>query len=501
MLACTGTFNNTFYVSGANQLTDMLRLARACDPMWVARVAVYARTSGLMKDAPALLVAHLFSLDDKAAFKAAFPRVINNIGQLRNFVQMVRSGVTDRKSFGTSGRKMIATMLNSMDPGRIFWQAYGTNPSFKDVLSLTHPKPESAAHDALFGYFMGKPYELSELPENIQNFERFKAGDTNEVPAVPFLRLTALNLSVIQWREVARTMSWNQLRININNLTRKGVFADAGTTAYVADKLRNPKAILGGSTLPFAVYNTYLNLDPSVPTSIKNAVAQAVEISARNAPALKGETLVLVDCSGSMSSPVTGYRAGATTSMTFNMAATYFAASLVKANPDHVKVLGFDIQVYEPKFNAMDSVATIAQAIGTSGGATDCGVGLRWALAHGAKWDNIIMISDNESWMNSSRWNRTGLTGRHGWGYRRKGWADNSATTTQAAWTEYKRRRRGAKLFCIDISPSTGTQAANDRDVMNVSGLSDAVFSVVAHVAETGGATSWQDILGQVDLG
>lgn len=503
MLACTGTFNDTYYTSGKNQLDLILNLANKCSPEWVARVAIYARTNGLMKDAPVLLVTYLFSLKSdqgRAAFQAAFPRVVNNVGQLRNFIQMLRSGVTGRKSLGTVGKKVISQMLNSMDPSRIFWQAYGANPSFADVLSLARVRPADAEHDALFGYFLGKSYDFDALPENIQQFEKFKRGDTEEVPHVPFLRLTSLNLNADQWKQVARIMSWNQLRMNLNKLGREGVFSDQAMVKYVADKLRNEKAILGGSALPFAVYNTYLNLDASLslPMHIRNAVVDAVEISAKSAPALPGETLVLVDCSGSMQSPITGYRRGATSTMTCNMAASFFAASLLKANPDHVKVLSYDTKVYEPRHNARDSVTSLASKIGTFGGGTDCGVGIRWALAYGAKWDNIIMISDNESWMNSTRWNSRVRSG-YSWGRNGGGWSPTQdSTTTAQAWTTYRRRRRGAKLYCIDIQPSVTVQTPDDHSVLNVSGISDAVFKVVAQRAETG--NNWHNVIGSIAL-
>ena len=55
-LAATGTFQNTFYASGVDQLDEMLKLAAEVDdPVYLAKLAVYSREKALMKDMPAAL--------------------------------------------------------------------------------------------------------------------------------------------------------------------------------------------------------------------------------------------------------------------------------------------------------------------------------------------------------------------------------------------------------------------------------------------------------------
>ena len=43
-----------------------------------------------------------------------------------------------------------------------------------------------------------------------------------------------------QWTEIAKRMSWTQLRMNLNTLHRHGVFADESMVSFVANKLRDP---------------------------------------------------------------------------------------------------------------------------------------------------------------------------------------------------------------------------------------------------------------------
>src|SRR3569832_1025254 len=59
--AATGCLNTTFYASAEDQLKTILNLCShpEVEPEFIARVALYARNTGHMKDLPALLCAPL----------------------------------------------------------------------------------------------------------------------------------------------------------------------------------------------------------------------------------------------------------------------------------------------------------------------------------------------------------------------------------------------------------------------------------------------------------
>src|SRR6185437_6833602 len=98
--AATGCVNTTFYASADEQLATVLDLCRNIEPEFIARTAIYARSKGYMKDLPALLCAILAS-KGPGLLAEVFDRVIDDARMLRNFVQIIRSGVTARKSLGT----------------------------------------------------------------------------------------------------------------------------------------------------------------------------------------------------------------------------------------------------------------------------------------------------------------------------------------------------------------------------------------------------------------
>src|SRR5207253_7878034 len=118
-VASTGCFNQTFYATAEEQLDRVMGLCRNVDSKFIARTAVYARERGFMKDMPALLCAVL-ATKDSALLESIFPRVIDNGRMLRNFVQIVRSGVTGRKSLGTAPRRMVRTWLEQRSDEGLF---------------------------------------------------------------------------------------------------------------------------------------------------------------------------------------------------------------------------------------------------------------------------------------------------------------------------------------------------------------------------------------------
>lgn len=171
--AFTGCFTDTFYANATEQLADVLRFAGKCSPEFVAKVAITARDKGHMKDMPALLVAHL-STRDNALFSATFDRVIDSPRMLRTFVQIMRSGVTGRKSLGSLPKRKVRNWLEQRSDDAIFRAQVGNDPSLADVIKMVHPKPANATRAALYAHLIGKSVDETQLPPLVREYEAFK---------------------------------------------------------------------------------------------------------------------------------------------------------------------------------------------------------------------------------------------------------------------------------------------------------------------------------------
>jgi 60 kDa SS-A/Ro ribonucleoprotein len=82
----------------------------------------------------------------------------------------------------------------------------------------------------------------------------------------------------------------------------------------------------------------------------------------RNVPAFAGKVWVLPDASGSMGSPVTGHRKGATSAVRCVDVAALVAATVLRQNRD-AEVLCFDDQPRSVPLDPRDSVITNARRL------------------------------------------------------------------------------------------------------------------------------------------
>jgi 60 kDa SS-A/Ro ribonucleoprotein len=467
--AATGTLNGTYYAKAEDQLKKTLELTAAVDSTFLAKVAVYSRRFAFMKDMPALLTAILFARaangDESASrmFKTVFPIAIDNAKMLRNFVQMVRSGVTGRKSLGTMGKRVISDWFNTRNAEAIFRDSVGNDPSLADVIKLARPKsgtdPEK---NATFNYLLGKEGAKSaeNLPRLVKAFEDFKAAPkTAEVPKVPFEMLTALDLGTPQWTNIALNGRWHFIRMNLNTFARHGVLKDAKVVKHLADKLRDEKEIQGARVFPYQLLMAYKAVEHSaeIPMELKLALQDAMEIATKNVPTFEGDVWVCPDVSGSMSSSITGYRQGATSDVRCIDVAALIASSILRTSPQ-AQVLPFEQGVITRlSINPRDSVMTNATKLASiGGGGTNVAAALQHILTQKGKPSLIVIVSDNESWMGGSRY---------------------GATVSEAVWQQIKARSPNCKLVCIDIQPNATTQVADDRNsVLNIGGFSDQVF-------------------------
>ncbi|MDX2200426.1 MAG: RNA-binding protein [Phycisphaerae bacterium] len=461
--AATGCINGTFYATADEQLERILNLAGQVAPEFVARVALYTRSKAHMKDTPALLVAAL-SVLSPGLMAEVFDRVIDNAKMLRNFVQIMRSGMVARKSLGSLPKRMVQQWIERRSDDELFRASVGSAPSLADIIRMVHPKPATAARAALFAYLIGKPHDAAALPELVRQFEAFKSDPSqfgeSALPAVPMDMLTSLKLTDGHWKALARKANWQSLRMNLNTFARHRVFDDAGCVREAASKLRDPKAIAAARVFPYQLLAAYANVGETMSPRIKEALQDAMEIAIGNVPKIDGKVWVFPDVSGSMHSPVTGSRKGSTSKVRCIDVAALMAAAVLRKNPT-AEVLPFSDKVVMPDLNPRDSVMTNARRLASlPSGGTNCSAPLAHLNQKGLDGDLLIYVSDNESWVDNA--------GR------------GQSTRTMAEWQLFKRRNPKARMVCIDVQPYGTVQAPDRSDILNIGGFADAVFTVIS---------------------
>ena len=131
-----------------------------------------------------------------------------------------------------------------------------------------------------------------------------------------------------------------------------------------------------------------------------------------------------------MRSSVTGWAGSATSTVRCVDVAALVAAAVLRKNR-RARVLPFDFDVVDLRMNPRDSVMTNAQKLaGIGGGGTSCSAPLARLNRERAQVDLVILVSDNESWMDARR---------------------SGATATMREWETLKQRNR-ARGWCASTS-------------------------------------------------
>ena len=506
-LAVTGTLHDTYYTDARGQFRDVVRLAGRVDDRFLARLAVYARTRGFLKDLPVALTLLLFRREtggDKALAHRVFDRVVDNGRTLRTFVKLVRSGRFGARGLSGSPRRAVRRWLNAASVGKLLSASVGRDPSLRDVLRLARPTPPDDARRAVFGRLVGKPPAAwgtavaSDLPREFRVLDAYRNAATeraqvhqlacygNELPARWDLLASAAKGPAV-WERLARGMGHQALRMNLNTLARHGTFDRPGVADFVARRLSDPAAVRRARQFPFQYLAAYHAADAGVPAAVRGALSAAADAACGNVPALPGPVLIGVDVSGSMQMPVTGFRGrGSSSAVRCVDAAATFAAAVLRKNPGSVLV-PFDHAVHAARFDPGDTLLSIADRLAAfGGGGTDCSLPLAHAnrCHRTTRFAGCVLVSDCESWVGRGR---------------------RGSTPLMTEWATFAKARMaadgsgGPKLVCIDLAPNTTVQAPDRADVLNVGGFSDAVFGVVAAFL-AGGTDPFVDAVRAVDV-
>ena len=455
--AATGCLNSTFYADANEQLETVLKLAQTIEPAFLAKAAVYARREGYLKDMPALICA-ILSRKDPALLARVFPAVCENARMVRTFVQIMRSGSTGRKSLGSRPKKVVQQWFDSRSDEALFSASVGSDPSLSDLIKMVHPAPRSKSREALYGYLIGRACDTSLLPEPVRQFEAYKAGATKLLPDVPFQMLTALRLEKEEWAEIARNASWQATRMNLNTFARHGVFEVPGMATMIAARIGNAQLIQKARVYPYQLMVAYLAAGSGVPREVREALQDAMEIATESVPAMNRKIYVCPDVSGSMGSPVTGYRKGSSSAVRCVDVAALVTACIMRKNSD-AEVLPFGNKVVPVDINARDSIMTNARKLAAiGGGGTNCSAPLGLLNRQKAKGDLVFMISDNQSWVDNR---------------------GSGSTELMRQWAVFRARNPGAKMVCLDLQPYGTVQAVDSGEILNIGGFSDSIFNVI----------------------
>ena len=293
-------------------------------------------------------------------------------------------------------------------------------------------------------------------------------------------RAGSLDVTVSQ---IAKRAGWHWIRMNLNTMQRHKVFDRTEMVDLVCRKLTDRDAIAKARVFPYQLLAAYQNIGSDIPRPVREALQEAAEIAVANVPVLSGEVAICPDVSASMTMSVTGQRNGSTSKVTCVDVAGLVTAAVLRKN-DTALVLPFAYDVrpvnLAPAGTILDNATSLGRIVG---GGTACSAPVKWLNSKEARAKLVVLISDNQSWLES------------------KPTQDKRDTALMTEWNRYKGRNPDAKLVCLDIVPGSTTQAQERPDILNVGGFSDSVFNII-HSFVNGELhpDHWVGLISTVDL-
>ncbi|MDP9068269.1 MAG: TROVE domain-containing protein [Actinomycetota bacterium] len=283
-----------------------------------------------------------------------------------------------------------------------------------DVIELVHPQPKDQAQSDLFRYLLDKRHhddaslrewilrddhrletiraatEL-ELVSDDQRREVIRSDpDALRRAGFSWERLSGWlpgGMDAEAWEAVIPTMGYMALLRNLRNFDEAGV--SKKVVKQVVAKIEDPDEVRRSRQFPYRFWSAY-KFAPSVTWS--GALESALSTSVENIPELPGRTLVLIDTSGSMQSPLSNR----SRVQRFEVAALFAAAQAKRAANADVVIFGTDHAPLPVKkgHSVLRYIESVGKAIGSVGHGTFLYTAL---LANYDGHDRVVVFTDEQA--------------------------------------------------------------------------------------------------------
>jgi len=396
-----------FYESGDNRIARIKKLIQKVKPEFVAKLSILARKEFHLRSVTHLLVAELSRIHrGNSLVSKAIQRIAERPDDLIEIVAYLG------KPLPNQVKKGIRKALLNFDKYQLAkYRTENHKVKLVDLFNLVHPKPANEEQAKVWCDLM---------TGNLKNTETWEA------------RLSSGENKAKVWRELVleEKIGYMALLRNLRNIDEQ---ADEATKKKACEIIANKERVLKSKQLPFRFYTAYKEVRNQ---DMLEAVSKALEYSLENVPVFDGKTLVAIDASGSMS--------GKSIEI-----ASIFAGALIKKNNAEVVMYSDDIRGFrylrnEPILTSADRIIKEAMYRGTQ-----TSLVFEYAYQSNIMYDRIIILSDNESWIE-----------RYG---------------VQRYYLEYLKKNPNVYVYCVDIQ-GYGTKDISRPRTFHIAGWSEKIF-------------------------
>ncbi len=302
----TAALSDQFYEKADTRLTRLRELVAQNEPLFVARLAVYAREQLYLRSVPLVLAVELARIhrgDNLVSRLVAWVvQRADEIPELLAFYAQA-NGRSGTKTLGRLSKQMqhgLALAFNKFDAYQLAKYNRDGAVRLRDALFLVHPKPRDEAQQAAFDQLVAGTLPTPYTWET----ELSAAGQVAH--ASPAERAAAVART---WETLVTSgrLGYMALLRNLRNLLEANV--SAAVLAHACVILADPGQVARAKQLPFrflAAYREVLALDKGAAAPVLAALEAAIAASVANLRGFDGTTRVVVACdvSGSMQKPI-----------------------------------------------------------------------------------------------------------------------------------------------------------------------------------------------------
>lgn len=515
------TFLQNSYYEKESEIVDRIKeLVDRVDPLFAAKLAIYARNEGNLRSVThlvsALLAKYVSGTDwGKRFYNKIVVRPDDMSEIVSAYANLNGMGLNNLKNIPNSIKKGFKEALERLDAYQIDkYKMNNREVSLIDLVRLFHPKGNEKNAEAYKRLVNGE--SLADLYESkVLEKEMTKAGQATK-DATQEEKLDAKREAITAVLDNVKGMPVMNLLRNLRNI----LLYAPNKVNDACEQLTIEKKILNSRLLPFRFATAYSEIEKVMyadtktkPTSsivfeseetkqqvteskfnelkknLLDAIEGAIEIACQNIPELEGNCAILVDDSGSMRGDAGGHsRVSAFSKTNSSMIAHLFASMMAWRQHDvYVGLFGDRlIQVpYKRDVKLLDFNKESYDIGARCGGATENGIYtfLESVVAEKKKIDNIIVFSDCQI----------------GRGYTFTNWYGTSSSTRSLhfheLFKEFRKINPNANFIVVNLRQSGGTSVFDkSQRILNIAGWSDKIFDTIKSQCK-----GWEAIIKEIE--
>ena len=490
------TFLQGSYYEKENEIVERIKNAsEKVDPLFVAKLALYARNEGNLRSVTHLLSSIISKrISGQEWGKRFYDKIVVRPDDISEILSAyaVENGMDLKniRKIPNAMKKGFKSALERFDAYQI--DKYKMNKrevSLIDIVNLLHPSPTQKNQEAYKRLIENK--SLSDLySSKILEKEMSQVGKkVTDDKTVSELKEEAIT-------EVLSNVKGMPLMNLIRNLRNIIKYAPSQVDE-ACRQMTIPDKVLKSRLLPFRFATAYSEVESMTDSytaksaiqfeeenksgyafselkqKVLNALEKAIEISCQNIPKLDGNVAILVDHSGSVRGDGGGSsKVSAFSKTTTAMIGNLFATMLTYAQ-DNVYIGLFGDRLIPVKIDRNKGILEANKVSfeegAKCGGATETGIYdfLRICINEKKKVDNLVVFSDCQIGSNASTsWYGTSRTDR--------------SLRFQELFKEFKKINPLCNVIVVDIRQTKGNNVFHkSQRILNIAGWSTNIFDVI----------------------